>query len=61
MIPSRLGGAMNPFFQDYNLNRMAIAQGLDEFVDFETFELDPTLRLPENWNLLKNQWKNHIE
>ncbi|WP_371802669.1 hypothetical protein [Candidatus Lokiarchaeum ossiferum] len=59
-LPSRNGGPMNIYFQDYMINKMAIAQDLEEFLQFEALDIDPMLRLPENWERFKNSYKDFI-
>lgn len=58
IIASRNGGPMNPFFQEYNISRIAIARNDDHWMN-EDLDVDPHLRLMENYNRNLN-FKNFL-
>lgn len=61
ILPSRLGGPMNIGLQNYTIGIMAIARNIDDLLNWEYLEIDPSLRLPENWSIFYTNWKDEIK
>lgn len=57
---SKKNGPMDLYFQYYNLTRILISRNLDDLIELVYEKTDSKLHLPENLELICNDYKNEL-
>lgn len=52
---------MDYFFQHYNLPRILISRNKGDLIPLIAEKFDHRLHLPENLDLIENEWRNYID